>query len=587
MKLDFFFLMNISAFLGLCCLIVSALSFNAVFCSSCNDLKIVSKRLKSARGMLMNNLQASMTESKGLPVSFVETDGNIKNLPIDYLVHLCKYLDLKSIIELVLASKYSQNVKKYVIKMILSGINGHFVFKEDWFNEIFYSVIESRIPTSIDVNIHDFVMLLIIDHIKNCKHNTLILPRSINLAIISFINNIVNGPSAVVPLTLNDWIYSLGEIVQNHSLPLSLKYFEDYENVNCFNNSRRYYPIIEFIALHCRKPEDFALYPLPGDIHDFNNFASKEHLGDTFDILFKAALLSKSEFNVFKSIQILWDLYYMDGYPLEFLDKIVRNKDEAKSLAQIFKWRDNAWFCRDFFRITDGEVTDDLSYMWSCDFSKPFSIEEAQQYPDFDVDRLLFELCRARMPFLLQYDILSKFFEANLVSFEAFNNIYKLEWSAVDLFLTNPTYNLSFLINTFNRERITITKDRFEFILERISEDNHLALLLFQKHENYLTEYKALMSRKNFILNVEYTLDIYVTDLFKFTSLHPIMWLRNWLYTNVSNKLSLTFKEILAGIDDPYFYELFGLDAPEDRIDNTKITTVHSLRHCLENLNLF
>lgn len=547
-------------------LLILPLLFNAVLCSPDEERQVLSLKFRSAREMLLNNLQASLNQSKGITALFDASEDDIKAIPIDMLAQTCQYLDPKSMKCLGCSSKYSHKAKKHAIKAILSEINEYFVFEENWFNELFYSVIISRIPPGIkstDPRIHDHLMLLAVDYIENSLVDTLKIPKTLHLAIISFIYNIVYGLNEVVPLTFDNWIYNLGEKVQKYSLPQSLKYLDDYERAR---DHPYYHEIIEFIALNCREPKDFEKYPLVGDVFNTEN----PEIGKAVVMLFKNALI-KDKLNVQESMRILGNLEEYPGYPVELLEKISWNQ-EVKSMVIDSPNYYVAWFFRDLFRISGDEVTDSLTYMWSCDFSKPFSIEEAQKYPDFNPAKLLIKLSYAKMPFLLQYDIISKFFDADLIPSKALRISTDLNWHAFEITLIESKHNLS-IVDL--RECAKYFTRHFEyaslFFKTRISQNNPLTVIFLFDYDRSF-DFKSLIAKKNFNFNVAYKNDFDLSDNLRFKE--------RYFYDDTKEPI-FSFRQILAKIDDPFLYDQFGLTKPEDQIDSPEIITIiHSLKEC-------
>lgn len=220
-------------------------------CTLNKERAFYSNRLRLVHGLLVENLIRFLSGESGIPVTF-EPIRNLDVISIDFFANQLEYLDTKSINTFGLASKDAQRVKNNLIISRLSKIHEHFVFKEDWFNDLFYSVIKTRISAGIkstNPDIYDYIELLTVDYITNSGNVN--IPKHLHLAIISFIHNIFYGPHAVVPLTLDDWIYSIGTKVLKNHLPLTLEYIQ-----SAFPKTT--YSDLKFISLHCRTLEDLA-----------------------------------------------------------------------------------------------------------------------------------------------------------------------------------------------------------------------------------------------------------------------------------------------------------------------------------------
>lgn len=176
--------MNISACIKL--FLISVFCLVAVSCCSVSEERaFYSKRMRLAHDMLVDNLKRFVSGDPGL--SFQRD----QDLNIDFLVKQLEFRSQKTINHVGLLSRTSRNEKNNLINARLSEINEHFIFKEDWFNELFYIVIRTRIPVgtkSTDPEIYDYIELLTADYILERNDHGINIPRHLHLAILSFIH---------------------------------------------------------------------------------------------------------------------------------------------------------------------------------------------------------------------------------------------------------------------------------------------------------------------------------------------------------------------------------------------------------------
>jgi len=236
------------------------------------------------------------------------------------------------------------------------------------------------------------------------------VPRYIFLAVLSFIHETVYGFGTCVPETEDEWIFYFSIRMQKYDMLLSLEYLLSILSER--SQTRSVLNTIKMISFLADKPDISTLQKFMAS----ENGNIRKNFGLGFDLVFKTLLINFDESVVNGLGKMIQDIEFSKFFAKELIVKLhVRNSERLLTLANSPRFKGSwvAHFIRQISR--SNPPTDGISYILSRSYLRPFSIEELLQFPSFDSKELACDVLKLKMPFLLQFDILSKMLRSGIL----------------------------------------------------------------------------------------------------------------------------------------------------------------------------
>lgn len=533
------------------------------------------RRAEKSREMLLDNLKGHFLINEprvvveeivtGMDSNEVfEREANyFLSLPIELLCLIFDHLDPESLLDnFKILCKQANRLAKQVIKHILKRFGNCFAFDEDWFNEDIYRIISKNFPSNISIKsseVYDYLELMTLKWIlreEECSANSN-LPRHIYFCVISFFHEIFYGLESYLPTTENEWIASFGIKIQKYEFPRTKKYFF---NMKLCDSVRM---ALEFLSQKPSIQEQREFYDRNIEVL---RFFEKDFL--VFQQNWVSGPLSDAEAEKF-----LGSSFRVIGYPEAIIKNIKASKEMFVARSPSIRFFPHNPYIRGLFRNSNFEIENSYNYIFSRDLQHPFIFDEILQFPDFKAQWLFYDMMmRLKMPLIIKIDIMAKLIKSGLLKLHSHDVISRLLFETAPfrrlpffelLMLESPVFinfasDYRFYFNTIERRHFYMKSSRRALIFKtQIARDNPLALIFYIGP--HAEEFKALIASK-FNLNVKYRFDCEIPPF-------PDAW-ADETFNNRFQGREVTFKRIIAEMDNESYRNIFGLDTlepePED-----------------------
>lgn len=511
------------------------------------------------RELLMNNLirfHACLD-----PVQLISASNDYvpqgNQLPQDLLVYLGNEILCSSEINNMFSTcHYANQTRIQMINDRLVQFNEHYLFEEQWMNNLMYVIIKEHFPGNINLNnenIHDHIELMTLKYIERChKQIPESIPRPLYHAILTFFHETVYGPRQMVPSDLSSWLGFMCSKITGFKFPLTINFL----TLN-FEQSihARYFEFMLEPRTRAEK-EQFLLHNIssymgPEDVSsyfifdwNFEGTLSEEHAKKFLEKLTESQIYSEHLLNRIELTPIIDEFLMRPSIEYASSFEMYRQYLQRKSGISFSE-----------------QISDCETYIRTRDLNNPLNLAELQSFKDFEPWKAFHLTATKELPHLTKMDMLSKLIRSGLVPLCFVEELSWLSsWSVLEMFAVDslPFFELVLieypylinLIDLYSSSYSTISERRKDLILEtQYARNNPLASLSFIRINN------AFPGEYN--LNVKYIIDCDPEDLDDtiFQGLKIIL--------GNSNR-TLTFRRILKLLGNGIISMAFGLSSPDD-----------------------
>lgn len=509
-------------------------------------------KTESSRNMLLTNL-AKFYDKSG-PITF-QISSNGLGLPTPVLIKISSYLDPNSLNSFSKCSKEASTIEIDTINARLWEFSPYFHFAEDWFNEVMHKLINENFPYNVkleDDETPDYLSLMTLKYVLN-EYSLKNIPKYVYLAILSFFHEIVFEPNSHVPTNEDEWKYFFGQTIQQYNLPLTSEYYYNYlRNIQPSQlptNTEDLITIFEFLS---QKP----------NIDEQISFFSNENYANLYSP--SKILVSNSEMSPEEELDFINELSLYGPMSSKILDCFEKPQVlEAFFEQNLFNTESNTWLIPDLYRLFGFGASDSrLAYILTRNHANRFSLDEFLSLggPN-EIIKYFEEVLRARMPFLIKFDIIASIIRSNVLNLSKYSPSLREMLDRCFKVKSSPIYELILMespshVHFSNLYRFIMNPDYLqEYEYERImlalrtqfSRENPIALLYFLGPSIYKYGHYIL---NNYNMNVRYLIDFNpTTHLFHS---FPSIQLEEMAGQVVSFKQILKFLYMFSLIDEAF-----------------------------------
>jgi hypothetical protein len=249
------------------------------------------------------NTNASVLAPAKNPKPRLSREVGFEKLPVDLIVqNVSDFMDFKLITSLRGVSWNSRNISRSIVEYKLSRFCPHFVTDDFLLNDLLLIVIKNHFPDSLSLNspaVRDELQVLILEFLhydfddRSIRKNIHIhlddwsIPKNIYFYIITFINGMLNGINASVPITTTVGVIdSLRFVKENGNSRKTLKFLS---GLFCSSASQ---PINGQLSIIARMPSNEELKSAFG-ITDINNWIPNVRLEREIILLVSETLIDE------------------------------------------------------------------------------------------------------------------------------------------------------------------------------------------------------------------------------------------------------------------------------------------------------
>jgi hypothetical protein len=370
------------------------------------------------------NTNASVLAPAKNPKPRLSREVGFEKLPVDLIVqNVGDFMDFKSISSLRGVSWNSRNISRSIVEYKLSRFCPHFVTDDFLLNDLLLIVIKNHFPDSPNLNspaVRDELQVLILEFLYydidegNSQKRKLThlddwsIPKNIYFYLISFINGMLNGINASVPITLTAGVIdSLRFVKENGNSRKTLKFLR-----RIMSSSTS-----EQLSIISRMPSNEELKAAFG-ITDINSWLLDVRMDREFVFLVSEILIDEVRTDV---------LVQLFNIPWVYKSPIITNRLISDIKANRFNYQD----------IFDHNLTYEFKYVIcqrnptaypECNailtrITKDFPLQEEENpHPLLSSDHLFVESvlrsfeCSDNRTNLYRLDIFSRYFHSPLIS---------------------------------------------------------------------------------------------------------------------------------------------------------------------------
>lgn len=286
---------------------ISYFSLVLCICISVSGASVEKLHLKQlsvkAREMLLENID-KLQNGTWIEIPYFRDDG------FNILGQSSKFLSSNDFSSLLSTNKENNLILTQLFKFIVYQFSPYFVFEDDWFNYIVFTIMEDNFPDHLTLKspeTPDYTILMIFKYATS-YYKKLKLPRYLHLAIISFFFEAVFGIGTPLPIdNPAQMIHFLGEKLLECDLPNTHEFFTDVLRINRFihtvnTNSEKNTSAIDLLDFLSTKPniEDHQIY--------YSANQSRRSYSSVDSLLFKQRILQIPDDEIDSFLELIVDI---------------------------------------------------------------------------------------------------------------------------------------------------------------------------------------------------------------------------------------------------------------------------------------
>lgn len=386
------------------CLLGFVLLFTIISASKLPHIELAIHSIKENlmeyySGVELIPYQMDSSEFKGFP------------LPFDLIMRIFEYLgteDLKLFSEV---NRRALQFKTDFISLNLFSFNPRFLFKDQKFNFLACNYMSEHFPrltSTKSPEIYDLVVLNTFKFLQTIQT----IPKDgfehVQLAIISFIHEIVFGPDSYVPTSLSEWPPYFCLLLQKYNLPRTMEVYFNYLQ----SQRRSAAKIIEIFTFLSRRPSIKAQKEFR-----INNAEALANMNPIYQMIFDLNSPDEMIDTVDKVRDLFYKLTTAGQSCLNYLDRIKMTEEIKSWIQENSGILSKNWFIAELYKTYRiGPNDPHLNYIWTRDQRNPFIIEEFLNIDHpLDIKLIINEVMRVKMPHLIKLFIVSELYQAGLL----------------------------------------------------------------------------------------------------------------------------------------------------------------------------